>query len=284
MFFSHYWSKPWPSWYLLFLVHNWGFYFSDKKEYFPLTFWLFSPREEQEGYSLLPELALSKDCSSIIQQRVSLDIQFQSLRDDLFKKMFRSRSLKSSFLFFVLTPHHKRLKLPPSAELFCEMLMLDLSIIRGNLQGWNVQLQTAIFHLINNSLGKQACIDFKDYTFIEKRNRRIHIFWRKNELITFWLRSTWERGPEMFHSFRCISIPISGPVFMIQSSSDFWGYQIIQVIMWSAYLIMRNTPEFRTWISPHPISLYVHANNLIYSALLRLPMSLRMYILQINVW
>lgn len=92
----------WTSSYLLFPAHEWWWFsFSDKKEQPPqhilVLLW-----EEPEECSLFSELALSTDCSSIIQQRLSLDIVWKSPRDDLFNEMFLSRSLKSErfFLFF----------------------------------------------------------------------------------------------------------------------------------------------------------------------------------------
>lgn len=172
-------------------MHNWGFYFSDKKEYFfPHVLALLLATRGTGGIftfawtRFIQGLLFYYSAKGFAGYSV-----WKSLRDDLFK-MF------CSFFCFVLTPHHKWLKLPQSAELFCEMLMFDLSIIRGNLQGWNVQLQTAILHLINNSLGKQAGIDFKDGTFIEKRNRQTHIFWWKKRATRF---GPWQSGTEMFH-------------------------------------------------------------------------------------
>lgn len=51
------------------------------------------------------------------------------------------------------------------------MLTLDFRIIRGNLQGWLARLQrtTSHSHLINNSLEKQTCTGFKEYTFKENK-------------------------------------------------------------------------------------------------------------------
>lgn len=127
---------------------------------------------------------------------------WKSLRDDFFKEMFLSGTLESERLFFLFffnsTP--QLVKLPESTASFCERLRLGLCITRGNLQGWIAQLQSGIspLRLINNSPEKQTGIDFKGYTFIERKTGERGC---GNARIPFWFRSTRHQAQKTFSLF-----------------------------------------------------------------------------------
>lgn len=120
-------------------------------------------------------------------------------------------------LFFNSTP--QTVKLPESAASFCDRLSLDLCFTRGNLWGWMAQLQWGISssRLINNSPEKQTGIDFKGYTFIEKRQEKEGLEMQEPHSGSV-AQDT--RHRKLFHLFRCISIPIESMSLFMWHNSD----------------------------------------------------------------
>lgn len=154
--------------------------------------------------------------------------------------------------------------------LFCERLRLDLCFTRGNLQGWIPQLQrgASCSYLINNSTEKQTGIDFKGYTFIEKRQENTGC---RNARMSFWFTSTWYQAQTFLRYFldafqsilnRWACLHATFVIWFLESPKNSSDHKKVTQQLYQMRHLSYEELDHCNWISAHFSNVFLQSSDL----------------------